>query len=295
MPLIGVVELIGGIVTGESRDVPAPLPFVGGRFAGAETVARAFRAAERHPGVRAVVFHVDSRGGSALASDQIWREVERIKGKKPVVAFMGNVAGSGGYYVSCGASRIIAQPATITGSIGVITGKMTAQGLFARLGLNREVVARGEAATIESGFRPFTPEQLERVRREMHAAYRRFVAKVGAGRGKPEADVEAIARGRVWTGRQALERGLVDELGDFTLAVRRAREMAGLPATAPVRTVTISPPQAAGVPSSARPTVVPAGAPLDAIAALIDAWRALRDLTREGALLIMPGFDELPF
>ncbi len=294
-PVIGVVELHGVIIPGESRESPLPVPLVGGRFAGSETVARAFRAAERNPRVRAIVFHVDSRGGSELASNLIWREVERIKAKKPVVAFMGNVAGSGGYYVSCGASRIIAQPTTITGSIGVISGKLTARGLYGRLGLNREIVARGKAATMESAFQPFTPEQFERMRRETQATYRRFIGKVAAGRGKSEAEIEGIARGRVWTGRQALERGLVDELGDFTLAVRRARELAGIPAAQDVTTLTIRPPQAMAVPSAARAVVEAIGLASGArvLAEIVDAWRAARDLARERVLLIMPDVGDV--
>jgi protease-4 len=288
-PLVGVVELLGGIIPGESREMPLPLPFVGGRLAGSETVARAFRVAERNPRVRAIVFHVDSRGGSELASNLIWREVERIKSRKPVVAFMGDVAGSGGYYVACGASRIVAQPATITGSIGVVTGKLTVRELYARLGLNREVVARGEAATVESIFRPFTLEQAERIRRHAEAIYQRFVRKVAAGRAKNEADVDAIARGRVWTGRQALERGLIDELGDFSLAVRWARELAGVPAAQEVSVVTIRAPQHAPMPSIAR-AFLRLGAPVASgvLAETVDAWRDIREALGEPALLIMP-------
>jgi protease-4 len=280
-PVVGVVELIGVIVPGESRDSPVPLPLIGGRFAGSDTVARAFRAAERDPRVRAVVFHVDSRGGSALASDLIWREVDRLRRSKPVVVHMGSVAGSGGYYVSCGASRIIAQPATVTGSIGVISGKMTGRGLMERLGLNREIVARGDAATIWSAFQPFSEEQRARVRRSAESVYRRFVGKVAAGRGKGDDEIHAVARGRVWTGRQALERGLVDELGDFSLAVRRARELAGIPPEQPVSVVTVRPSQAASIPAATNVAY-------DVLANAAGALRAAVALVQEPALLIMP-------
>lgn len=283
--VIGVVELMGTIVTGESRDLPLPLPLVGGRVAGSETVARALRVAERDPRVRAVVFHVDSRGGSALASDLIWREVERIKAAKPVVAFMGNVAGSGGYYVSCGARWIVAQPATVTGSIGVIAGKLTVRDLLGRFGLNREIVARGEAATIPSGFQAFTPTQLDRIRQEIQAVYRRFVGKVARGRARSEAEIEAVARGRVWTGRQAVEKGLVDELGDFSLAVRRAREMAGISDAGGAVTVTIRPPHAAAVPAASG---------FAAVAETVEALRVVAGLAEEGAVLLMPQAEELP-
>ncbi len=289
-PVIGVVELIGGIIPGESRDIPVPVPFLGGRFSGSDTIARAFRAAERHPRVRAIVFHVDSGGGSALASDLICREVERIKVKKPVVVFMGNVAGSGGYYVACHASRIVAQPATITGSIGVISGKMTARGLYGRLGLNREIVARGEAATMGSAFQPYTPDQLERVRRETHFIYRRFVGKVAAGRRKTEADIDAIARGRIWTGRQALDHGLVDELGDFAVALRRAKELAGIAIDQEVTALTIRHPQAVAVPSATSAPPGPASPLAGAVAEMLDALSLVRGLAEDAALLIMPEF-----
>ena len=289
-PVIAVVELIGGIITGESRDSPIPIPLIGSKLAGSETVARAFRAAERNPRVRAIVFHVDSGGGSALASDLILREVERIKVTKPVVAFMGNVAGSGGYYVSCGASRIVAQPATITGSIGVVTGKLTAQSLYERVGLNTEVVARGEAATMDSLSRAFTPAQLGKLRTGIEEIYRVFVGKVASGRGKSTGEVEAIAKGRVWTGRQALERGLVDELGDFSVAVRRARELAGIPQDTVTSTVTVRPPRAAAVPSTAHAVGAVIGQATGAtiLAETAAAWRSALELLGEPALLLMP-------
>jgi protease-4 len=282
--VIGVVELRGAIVTGESRETPVPVPLVGGTFAGADTIGRAFRAAERSRRVRAVVFHVDSRGGSALASDLIWREVGRLSRTKPVVVFMGDVAGSGGYYVSCGAGRIVAQPATITGSIGVVGGKLTAHGLFTQLGLTREIVARGDAATMDSAFAPFSDGQLVRVRQEIETIYRRFIATVSTGRRRPEREIEGVAGGRIWTGRQALERGLVDELGDFSVAVLRARELAGIPPSQSVVTRTIVPPRSALTP------VYPPAAP-GAVAAALDAAGAVQDLLRERALLIMPEPD----
>jgi protease-4 len=283
---IGVVELVGGIVTGESRDLPVPLPYVGGRFAGSETIARALRAAERHPRVRAIVFHIESGGGSALASDLIWHEVERIKSRTPVVAFMGNVAGSGGYYVACGANRIVAQPMTITGSIGVVVGKVTMRGLYERLGLNREVVARGAGATIESAFQPFTPVQLGRVREQMDAIYRRFVSRVAAGRHRRPDEIGAVARGRVWTGRQALERGLVDELGDFPAAVQRARELAGIPPTSKVAVVTLRPPHSAGIPAAGHPGAA------QSLRGALAGLGVLREWAGEGTLLLMPEFTE---
>lgn len=246
---VAVVTLRGTIVPGESREFPVPLPLFGWQTAGSSTLARAFRAVERAPRVRAVVFSVDSGGGSALASDLIWREVERVKRRKPVVAFMGDVAGSGGYYVACGANRIIAQPGTITGSIGVVSGKLVVADLVERHGLHREILSRGAAATIDSPFVRYGETEWARVRQEMQQIYERFIGRVSQGRSRPAAEIEAIARGRVWTGRQALPRGLVDELGDFTVAVQRARELAGIPSGREVNVVTVRPPRVAPAPA----------------------------------------------
>ena len=228
---------------------PLPRPLCGRQTAGSSTLARAFRAAERAPRVHAVVFSVDSGGGSALASDLIWREVERVKRRKPVVAFMGDVAGSGGYYVACGANRIIAQPGTITGSIGVVSGKLVLADLFERHGLHHEILSRGAAATIDSPFVRYDETGWTRVRQEMQQIYERFIGRVSQGRSRPAAEIEAIARGRVWTGRQAVPLGLVDELGDFTVAVQRARELAGIPAGREINVITVRPPRVAPVPA----------------------------------------------
>lgn len=271
---IGVVELVGAIVTGESREFPLPVPLLGRSLAGHETVARAFRLAERIPGIKAIVFHVESPGGSAVASDMIWREVARIQQKKPVVVHMGNVAGSGGYYVACGARHIVAGATTITGSIGVVSGKFTVQGLFAKGGLRREILARGESATMVSAFAPFTESQWAIVRGWMEEIYGRFKARVATGRQKTAAGVEAIARGRVWSGRQAVAHGLVDEIGDFESAVRKAKALAGIPGEVDVPVVTIRPPKATEVP------VAPAG--------FAQALRTIQSLLNERALLLMP-------
>jgi protease IV len=273
-PVVAVVQVVGGIVPGESRHMPLPLPVVGGAITGSDTVARAFRAAERDPAARAIVLHVESPGGSALGSDLIWREVDRIKSSKPVVVYMGDVAGSGGYYVACGANAIIAQSFTLTGSIGVVGGKITAHGLYQRFGLKREIVTRGASATLTSAFTPYTPDQLERVRREMHVIYNRFTSLVAAGRGKDLAEIDRLGRGRVWTGRQALERGLVDEIGDFAHAVRRAADLAGIPEGRNVDAVTIQPPRATAIPAAPAEVAV-------------NTLRAIQRLAAEAGLLFM--------
>ncbi len=277
---IGVVELVGAIVPGESREFPVPVPIFGRLLAGHETVARAFRRAEKSPQIKAIVFHVDSPGGSAVASDLVWREVARVQRTKPVVVHMGNVAGSGGYYVACGARHIVAGATTVTGSIGVVSGKFDAEGLLAKGGLRREVIARGAMATMESAFTSFTEGEWRTLRRWMEDVYARFKNLVAAGRGRPVEEIEAIARGRVWTGRQALEHRLVDEIGDFEVAVRKAKEFAGIPTDADIPVVTVRPPKA---------TAVPAGT----AAAWIDAVHAVAGLLHEHALLIMPSEAQL--
>lgn len=245
---IGVVQVLGAIVPGESRDLPVPLPGFGQQLTGHETVARALRAAERARAVRAVILHVESGGGSAVASDLIWREVARVQQAKPVVVFMGNVAGSGGYYVGCGARHIVCGETTLTGSIGVVAGKFSLRGLLEKSGARVEMLTRGESATMPSPFAEFSAPQQAALQRWMEDIYRRFVARVAAGRKKTPEEVEAIARGRVWAGRDAAARGLVDELGDFETAVRKAKQLARVPIEADVPVLTIRPPRAATVP-----------------------------------------------
>jgi protease-4 len=230
---IGVVSLEGTIVPGHSRRVPVPLPipvplpFVQVQ-AGAETIAQALRLAESDKDIVAVIFHVETPGGSALASDLIWREVRRLRERKPVVVLMGRQATSGGYYVSAPANRIVARPSTLTGSIGIWGGKFALSGLYRKLGMGREAVQRGAMAGIYSETALFTDSERERIRRDLQKGYSRFKARVAEGRGMTDDQVDAAARGRLWTGSQAREVGLVDELGDFDRAVAIAKELASL-------------------------------------------------------------------
>jgi protease-4 len=226
-------------VPGESRDLPIPLPLLGQQLAGHETIAQAFRRAESSPRVKAIVFHVDSPGGSAIASDLIWREVGRIQQHKPVVVYMGNVAASGGYYVACGARHIVANATTLTGSIGVIAGKINLRGLFEKAGIRRELVSLGATADMPSAFASYSDAEWALLRRWMDEVYQRFKSRVAAGRGRSLAAIEEVARGRVWTGRQALGLGLIDEVGDFESAIRKAKELAGIPLQADVPVMTV--------------------------------------------------------
>ena len=227
---VALVEVRGTIVPGRTRRGPT------GRQVGSDSVGAALRAASTDEHVRAVVMLIDSPGGSAVASDTIWREVCRVRDAgKPVVVSMGAVAASGGYYIACPADVIVALPSTLTGSIGVLGGKVVVRDLLDRLGLTTGTVSRGARSTMFSARRGFSDGELERLAATLDAVYDDFVAKVAQGRGRPAAEIEKIARGRVWTGSDALDIGLVDEIGGLRHALRIARSRAGLPADAPVR------------------------------------------------------------
>lgn len=195
---------------------------------GSDTVCAAFRAARQDPQVKGVVFRVNSPGGSAVASDLIRRESELTReAGKPVITTMGDVAGSGGYYVALGSDAIVAQPATITGSIGVITGKPVYGQLLERFGISIDSVTRGEHAGMFDGFEPFSDSEWERVNALLDNIYQDFVAKVARSRGRTWEEIHEVAKGRIWTGADARERGLVDELGGLETAIRLARDRAG--------------------------------------------------------------------
>jgi protease-4 len=231
---IAVVTVAGSIVSGRGG---SRLPF-GSSNAGADTIAVGLREAAHDDSVSAIVLRVDSPGGSVSASETIWREVKKARERgKPVVASMGAVAASGGYYVSMGADAIVANPGTITGSIGVLTGKLVARGLKDRLGVGSDAVRTNPNADAWSVNAPFTPEQRAQVEAEADLCYDDFVQRVAQGRHLSVEAVEAVARGRVWTGADALEHGLVDELGGLRVAVRRAKVLAGLEEDAKVRLV----------------------------------------------------------
>ena len=209
----------------------------GGGGMGSDTVAAALRAAAADEGARAVVLRVNSPGGSATASDVIWREVVRVRAAgKPVVVSMGDVAASGGYFISAPADVIVAQPATITGSIGVILGKPVLQELFERVGVSTDLVADGAAnATMFSSSRPFSDADWSRIDEWLDAIYADFTEKVASGRRMDIGRVHELARGRVWTGADAVANGLADQTGGMREAIAVARLRAGLPDDAPVR------------------------------------------------------------
>ena len=224
---VALVYASGMIVTGES--VP--------QLAGGTTVAGWLRAARRDASVAAIVFRIDSPGGSSVGSDVIWREVALAKKAKPVVVSMSDMAGSGGYWIALPATKIVAQPQTLTGSIGVLAGKFSFAGLLDKLGVTTERVVFGGRADALSPFRPFTPEERKALKEEIRWTYDQFLAKVAEGRKMSKDDVDKVGRGRVWTGRQAKERNLVDELGGLSTAVGLAKKLAGIPAEEDVRLV----------------------------------------------------------
>lgn len=201
-----------------------------GSSMGSETVSAALRAAVKDENVKAIVFRVDSPGGSYVASDVVWRHVALARGAgKPVVVSMGQVAASGGYFVSMGADAIVAEPGTLTGSIGVLGGKAVTADLTGKLGITHDAVAEGDHALMYSANRDYTDGEWERLHRSLDRIYDDFTAKVADGRGLGHEDLDRLARGRVWTGRDAHRAGLVDHLGGLERAVAVAAEKAQLP------------------------------------------------------------------
>ncbi len=239
---VGVLSLTGAIVVGESRRLPIPLPILGGRTLGSASAEQMIRNARRDPGLAAVVAYVDSGGGSALASDLIWRELALLNKEKPVVVYMGDVAASGGYYIAAPARRIVAQPATLTGSIGVVIAKAITAGALDKLEARREVVQRGQNAGLYGEDSPWSEAQRAQIESSVRHVYQEFKRRVAAGRNLDYDALDPICNGRVWTGKQALAHGLIDELGDFRTALELACAEADLPVDGSVRTRTISAP-----------------------------------------------------
>jgi protease-4 len=239
---VGVISLRGSIMTGPSRSSPVPLPLVGEETLGSTTAQQMIRAAAQDHSLAAVVVHVDSPGGSALASDLIWRELQQLDRTKPVVIYMGDVAASGGYYIAAPGRKIVAQRATLTGSIGVIMAKAVTAGVYEKLDAGWDTVQRGAHADLYSSLTAWEGEQRAAVEGSLDHVYREFKERVATGRNLPLERLDDLAGGRVWTGEQALAHGLVDELGDFDVAVQAACAAAGLPTDGSVPLAPISAP-----------------------------------------------------
>ncbi len=208
------------------------------------TVSEAFEAATEAPEIDAIIFRIDSPGGSALASDLVWRATQRAREKgKPVIASFSDVAASGGYYVACGADRIVSQPASYTGSIGVFVLRPVLAGLLENLGIGVEVMTRGEHADLLLASRRLSPRTRARLRADVRGVYETFVGRVAKGRELTPEAVDAIGQGRVWTGAQAFDVGLVDALGGLRTAVLEAKSAVGLDADADVVLISYPPPK----------------------------------------------------
>ncbi|WP_426748678.1 signal peptide peptidase SppA [Myxococcus faecalis] len=228
---IALVYGVGTISRGRSDSSP-----FGEQALGGDSVAAALRKAAQDSQVKAIIFRVDSPGGSYVASDTVRREVQRAReAGKPVIATMGTYAASGGYYFAMDADKIVAQPGTLTGSIGVYTGKFVTDGFWEKLGVNFDTVAFGKNATLASSDADYTPEQQARVDAELDRIYTDFTTRAASARKMPVEKLQGLAKGRVWTGEDALENGLVDALGGYPKALELAREAAKLPADAKVR------------------------------------------------------------
>jgi protease IV len=235
-PRIAVLYAVGVIGSGESNFDAAS-----GEVVGSDTIVRYLRKVRADDSIKAIVLRIDSPGGSAIASDVIWREVELTRAAKPLIASMSDVAASGGYYIAMPAHKIVAQPATLTGSIGVVMFKFVIDGTLKKVGLNMEGVSQGRYANLYSPIRPFNPEEKAKIQEQMQATYDTFVEKAAAGRHTTPEKIDAIAQGRVWTGQQAKGIGLVDELGGLDRALAVAKEQAKIPRNTEVELVVYPP------------------------------------------------------
>jgi protease-4 len=232
---IALLYALGTIASGKSSFDSGSL------VTGSDTFVEWLRKVRLDSSVRAVVVRVDSPGGSAIASEVIWRELMLTREVKPLVVSMGDVAASGGYYIALPAHVIVADPGTITGSIGVVTGKFVLKGGLDKLGVAVDGVSEGRMAEIYSPFRRFSPDERARVEEQMQATYELFLKRVAEGRNQPAAKIDPIAQGRVWTGRKARELGLVDELGGLSAAIQVAKQRAKLDVSKDVELVVYPP------------------------------------------------------
>ena len=239
-PRIALVYGLGPVQLSQG----APNPLFGEVSMGSQPVSSALHDAIDDDSVKAIIFRVDSPGGSYVASDTIWREVNRARDKgKPLIVSMGDVAASGGYFVAAAARKIVAQPGTITGSIGVVSGKVVLTNLWSKLNVTWDGVQAGANADVESANHDYSEAGWSQLQKALDHVYADFMTKVAAGRNMPADRVRAVAKGQIWTGADAKANGLVDEVGGFATAVRLAREAISLPPDAAVRLVEFPPPE----------------------------------------------------
>jgi protease IV len=235
---LAVIYAVGEIVPGQSGRDP-----LGETMMGSETIARQFRRVREDDSIKAVILRVDSPGGVPFSSEVIRREVVMTRRSKPVVASMSDVAASGGYWISMSANKIVAEPGTLTGSIGVFVGKFNFLGLYEKLGLSKDYVATTENATLDWPFKNYTPAQRESLLENVRETYHDFLVGVADGRRLPIETVDKIAQGRVWTGERAIQLGLVDKLGGLETAVETAKQLAGIPAREEVELIFLPQPE----------------------------------------------------
>jgi protease-4 len=222
-PHIALVYAVGSVVDGKGGGAIGARREIAPR-----TLGSALRILAADESVKAIVLRIDSGGGSALASEILWQTVAEAKKAKPVIVSMGGVAASGGYYIGCGATKVFASRTTLTGSIGVVGGKLAIGGGLKKIGVSAFPVGRGRRALVYSTLAPWNPDERAAVKKMMQTVYDLFVARVAEGRGKDRAAVDAIAQGRVWTGRAAVQHGLVDQLGGLEDALAEARTLSKL-------------------------------------------------------------------
>lgn len=238
-PRIAVIHAAGAIVSGRSGFDP-----VNGAVVGSDTLTESIRQARRDRSIRAIILRIDSPGGSAAASDAIWRELmitKQERADRPIVASMSNLAASGGYYIAMPADAIVAQPSTLTGSIGIFGGKLVTGGVFQKLGTNIESTSIGRHAEINSPARPYNAGEVKKIDEQLQAFYDQFVEKVADARDSTPEKIDQIAQGRVWTGRQAKDNGLVDALGGLEQAIASAKELAKIDRESDVQLVPYPP------------------------------------------------------
>jgi protease-4 len=238
-PRIAVIHAAGAIASGRSGFDP-----VNGAIAGSDTLVEYIRRARRDSSVRAIILRIDSPGGSAAASDAIWRELTITKlerADRPLIASMSDLAASGGYYVAMPAQVIVAQPSTLTGSIGIFGGKIVTGGTYEKLGAHIDATSIGRRAELNSPARPYNPDEVKKLQEQLQAFYDQFVEKVADSRHSTPEKIDALAQGRVWTGRQAKQNGLVDQLGGLDQAIAVAKQRAKIPADSGVEIVVYPP------------------------------------------------------
>ncbi len=238
-PRIGVIYASGAITGGPSGYDP-----INGAVAGSETLVEHIRRARKDTTLKALILRVDSPGGSATASDAIWHELRKAKDEqqdRPLIASMSDLAASGGYYIAMATDAIVAQPSTLTGSIGIFGGKYVTGGLYSKLGATIDSTSNGRNAELESPARPFSESEAAKLQQQLQAFYDQFIRKVAESRRKTPEEIHRIAQGRVWTGAQAMQNGLVDALGGLDRAIALAKERASIPAESEVEVVVFPP------------------------------------------------------